>query len=77
MPFGAGPRLCPGRYLALLEMKMAIAMLLGGFAIERVGTRDGTPARERFAFAMGPVGLEMRLGRRPDPGAPGGGPEPR
>ena len=63
MPFGAGPRLCPGRYLALLEMKMAIAMLLGGFAIERVGTRDGKPARERFAFAMGPVGLEMTLAR--------------
>ena len=69
MPFGAGPRLCPGRYLALLEMKMAIAMLLGGFAIDRVGTRDGTPAQELFAFAMGPVGLEMKLApdRRPDP----------
>ena len=61
MPFGAGPRLCPGRYLALLEMKMAIAMLLGGFTIDRVGTRDGAPARELFAFAMGPVGLEMQL----------------
>ena len=63
MPFGAGPRLCPGRYLALLEMKMAIAMLLGRFDLQRVGTRDGRPARERFAFAMGPVGLEMTLGR--------------
>jgi cytochrome P450 len=61
MPFGAGPRLCPGRYLALLEMKMAIAMLLGGFTIDRVGTRDGTPATELFAFAMGPVGLQMSL----------------
>ena len=61
MPFGAGPRLCPGRYLALLEMKMAIAMLLGGFTIDRVGTRDGAPAKELFAFAMGPVGLEMKL----------------
>jgi cytochrome P450 len=63
MPFGAGPRLCPGRYLAMLEMKMAIAMLLGSFEIERVGTRDGKPARELFAFAMGPVGLKMKLAR--------------
>jgi hypothetical protein len=45
-------------------MKMAIAMLLGGFTITRVGTRDGKPARERFAFAMGPVGLEMTLAPR-------------
>jgi len=36
MPFGAGPRLCPGRYLAMLEMKMVMAMLLGGFDIESV-----------------------------------------
>jgi cytochrome P450 len=67
LPFGAGPRLCPGRYLALLEMKMAISMLLGRFEVEQVGTRDGKPARELFAFAMGPVGLEMRLRRAPAP----------
>jgi hypothetical protein len=24
-------------------------------------TRDGAPAKELFAFAMGPVGLEMKL----------------
>ena len=64
MPFGAGPRLCPGRYLALVEMKMLIAMLLANFEIESVGTVDGRPARERFAFAMGPMGLRMRLAPR-------------
>src|SRR5213078_4224278 len=42
MPFGAGPRLCPGRYLAMTEMKMAMAMLLGSFELESVGTADGT-----------------------------------
>jgi cytochrome P450 len=46
MPFGAGPRICPGRYLALLEMKMAMAELLGEFDIADVGTVDGLPPRE-------------------------------
>jgi cytochrome P450 len=61
MPFGAGPRLCPGRYLAMLEIKMASAMLLRTFSIDHVGTIDGRPARELFAFAMGPIGLRMKL----------------
>jgi cytochrome P450 len=64
MPFGAGPRLCPGRYLALTEMKMLLAMLLARFEIVSVGTDDGQPAQELFAFAMGPLGLRMRLAAR-------------
>jgi cytochrome P450 len=61
MPFGAGPRICPGRYLALLEMKMAMATLLGRFELDSVDTPDGQIAQERLAFAMAPVGLTMRL----------------
>jgi cytochrome P450 len=61
MPFGSGPRMCPGRYLALLEMKMAMAMLLSSFDIEAVDTPDGGPAEERMAFTMNPVGLRLRL----------------
>ena len=61
MPFGSGPRMCPGRYLALLEMKMAMAMLLSSFDIESVDTPDGGLAEERMAFTMNPVGLRMRL----------------
>jgi len=61
MPFGAGPRICPGRYLALLEMKMAMAMLLSYFEIEGVDTRDGGEAAERLSFTMAPVGLRLRL----------------
>ncbi|HYN60870.1 MAG TPA: cytochrome P450 [Rubrivivax sp.] len=61
MPFGSGPRMCPGRYLALLEMKMAMAMLLSSFDIDGVDTPDGLPARERMAFTMNPVGLRLRL----------------
>ena len=61
MPFGAGPRLCPGRYLALLEMKMVMAMLLGRFEIESVTAPDGGEAQEHLAFTMSPVGLKLRL----------------
>ena len=64
MPFGAGPRLCPGRYLALLEMKMASAMLLGDFEIESVRAVEGSEPREVLAFAMGPAKMHMRLGAR-------------
>jgi cytochrome P450 len=64
MPFGAGPRLCPGRYLAILEMKMVMAMLLGGFELESVSTPDGKEAKENLAFTMQPAGLRLRLAAR-------------
>ena len=65
MPFGAGPRICPGRYMAMLEMKLAAAVLLSRFDIQMVDTADGLPAREKLSLAMAPVGLRMRLQRRP------------
>ena len=61
MPFGAGPRMCPGRYLALAEIKMAAAMLLSNFEIRSVATADGEEPQERIALTMYPVGLRMRL----------------
>jgi cytochrome P450 len=64
MPFGAGPRICPGRYLALLEMKMAMATLLGRFDIVSVDTPDGGEARESLSVTMAPVGLTMRVRSR-------------
>jgi cytochrome P450 len=65
MPFGAGPRICPGRYLALLEIKLAMAVLLSRFDIEKVDTADGQEPRELLQLAMAPVGLRMRLRERP------------
>jgi cytochrome P450 len=64
MPFGAGPRMCPGRYLALLEIKMAMAMLLAHFDIVGVSTPDGGDAVEHMAFTMMPLGLRMTLRER-------------
>jgi cytochrome P450 len=65
MPFGAGPRVCPGRYLALLEIKMAMAMLLQNFELLGVDTPDGGEAQELMSFTMVPVGLRIRLRKRP------------
>ncbi|WP_290767711.1 cytochrome P450, partial [Aquabacterium sp.] len=64
-PFGAGPRLCPGRYLALLEIKMAMAMLLSCFDIHSVQTPGGGEPDEELKFAMAPSALEMRISARP------------
>lgn len=61
MPFGAGRRICPGRYLALAEIKMVMAMLLANFEIAGVSTADGAEPQERMALTMFPVGLGMRL----------------
>ena len=61
MPFGAGPRTCPGRYLALLEIKVAIAMLLARFEIVSVDTAHGGEPDEVMGFVMSPENLRMRL----------------
>ena len=64
MPFGAGPRVCPGRHLAMLEIKMALAVLLGRFEIEDVATRSGGEPLEELSFTMSPEPLTLRLRRR-------------
>lgn len=61
MPFGAGPRICPGRYLAMLEIKLVAAMLIQNFGIVAVDTPDGGEAQEHMAMTMTPVGLSMTL----------------
>lgn len=66
LPFGAGPRYCPGRHLAMLEIKMVMAMIARNFEVRRApGT---TPAEELFAFTMMPTGLFVQLVPR-TPGA--------
>jgi cytochrome P450/nitrite reductase/ring-hydroxylating ferredoxin subunit len=62
IPFGTGPRICPGRSLALLECRVVLATLFRSFAVERVGAADAV--EERFAFTMEPVGLSVRLSAR-------------
>ena len=56
--------MCPGRYLAIAEIKMVIAMLLKGFEIESVTGSDGGEVRERLGMTMSPVDLTIRLHAR-------------
>ncbi len=62
IPFGAGPRICPGRSLALLEIRMVLAMLCRNFDLEPAVGPD--EVGERMAFTMCPVNLSVILKRR-------------
>lgn len=55
--FGGGPRLCPGRFLALVEIKMLAAMLVKNFELEKLAGK----AEEVFAFTMTPSCLPVNL----------------
>jgi len=58
-PFGAGPRFCPGRYLAMAEIKMVMSMMAKNFSLQRAA--GAAPAQERFTFTMTPDTLPVRL----------------
>jgi cytochrome P450 len=64
MPFGAGPRICPGRNLALLEINMVTSMLFRNFEIADIRTADGGPVEEWLAFTMSPSRLMVTLAPR-------------
>jgi cytochrome P450/nitrite reductase/ring-hydroxylating ferredoxin subunit len=65
MPFGTGPRICPGRALALLEIRVLVATIFSGFELERVGASEDV--REIFAVTLAPRGLKVRVHRRAAP----------
>jgi cytochrome P450 len=59
LTFGAGPRVCPGRYLAAVEMRLVISMLMRNFKIEL--TIDPAEIEEVSAFTMVPNKMPVRL----------------
>lgn len=62
LPFGTGPRFCPGRNLALTEIKMVIAMLCRNFDLSLADS--SVPVEEKLAFAMMPKNLNVVFSKR-------------
>ncbi|MFN0317976.1 MAG: cytochrome P450 [Burkholderiales bacterium] len=59
MPFGAGPRFCPGRHLAMLQIKMVIAMLCRDFEFSRPA--NAPPVEDVYAIVVGPTSVLATL----------------
>ena len=64
-PFGGGQRLCPGRFLALAEIKMVVSMIMRNFAV--APERGAPPVQELFTFTMNPSALPLTLTLRESP----------
>ena len=62
VPFGNGPRFCPGRNLAMIEAAMVTSVLGRAFDLEP--DRSGPPVTERVAFAAFPANLYLRARAR-------------
>jgi cytochrome P450 len=58
-PFGGGPRFCPGRFLALAEIKMVMTMVARNFVLSRID--NAPPVKEAYTFTMGPNRLPIRM----------------
>jgi cytochrome P450 len=59
LPFGDGPRVCPGRFLAMTEIKLVISMLMHNFELEF--DAHAPPIQQVMNFFMGPSRVPVRL----------------
>ncbi|MGA7817968.1 cytochrome P450 [Caballeronia sp.] len=62
LTFGAGPRVCPGRYLANVEMRLVISMLTAHFKVALAV--DPATIKEVSAFTMVPSEMPVKLQAR-------------
>ncbi|WP_244817385.1 cytochrome P450 [Caballeronia sp. Lep1P3] len=62
LSFGAGPRVCPGRYLAAVEMRLVISMMTRRFKL-RLAV-DSESIKEVSAFTMVPSRMPITLEAR-------------
>lgn len=59
LQFGAGPRVCPGRHLASVEMRLVLSMLMANFSMELA--TDPANIHEVQAFTMVPSTMPVKL----------------
>jgi cytochrome P450 len=59
LPFGTGPRFCPGRNLALAEIKIVLAMLCRNFELSL--TDADIEVTEKLSFTMLPANLMVKF----------------
>ena len=62
IPFGSGPRFCPGKNLAMLEMKLVLSMLMKSFKVELITPKEDV--KEVMAFTMMPSSYQVKLTKR-------------
>ncbi|MFT4584405.1 MAG: cytochrome P450 [Gammaproteobacteria bacterium] len=62
LPFGTGPRFCPGRNLALAEIKIVLAMLCRNFDLRL--TNPDIEVEEKLSFTMLPKNLDVKFSLR-------------
>lgn len=82
VPFGSGPRFCPGRQLGLLEATLIVAMTCHAYTIEPDSSAGPVGERETFALLPTNLGVRLRPALRepasagPLPSGPAAGPSP-
>lgn len=59
LTFGAGPRFCPGRYLAHAELLVFLSTILRHFVLQ--ADAHAASVTETFRFTVGPSALPLRL----------------
>ena len=62
LAFGGGPRVCPGRHLANVEMRLILSMLAANFRVSIAA--DPATIREVSAFTMVPSAMPVTLKMR-------------